>query len=531
MTILFMFSLLWIFSKIVSYTYFQVNILNSGNLFLITDDFIFQQDKNTNQIHYIFAIDNTDNEQFLNKISFAQFSSNDGGYIVCRYKNTIYTLYDEINKINTVSNEKITNCYCKIIPYKQNSNNGNAIFVIAFINSDNKFNLLVYEINIQWYSCQIIKEIESDNEYVKDAISCDFMNSNKGINNEILVCFLSELNTNNLVTISFDPENDYKEEILSKIQKSTTIEIIKSAVSPDKKISLVCYISSDYSYKCSLFNSEINCWSNEKTILNYCQKYNYETNVNYINDTSEYIIYFYSNNTQLHFFILDENFKIKSKNQQDNTCYISKVINKCENKFASSIFFSKSSSSSSNYTLMAKCKNSNSNEDYILDIEGECVPVIESEDLEILTPISTFLEQTTTSINSLTNTLTTFPIISILTTIPSILSSISSFPSSTELSQDFPYSSLLNSLSISSSLISSNIFNYIDFYDEGDIIKGKINITKKEVENNLKQIIDKLQLNQKYKIYGIDYNLTISPIKYIIFLIQHILNFMNVKRY
>ena len=416
-------------------------------------------------------------------------------------------------------------------------------------------------------------------------------------------------------------------------------------------------------------------WSNEITLLTYCQNYNYETNVNYVNDTSEYIIYIYSLNTTINFFILDENFKIKTMGQPNNTCYISKEINNCENKVSSSIFYSKNRG---NYTLMAKCEYSDSYVDYMLDIEGECIPVTQFEDFEIQTPISmtTSLTQTITSINDfniipttnlfstiptnktlktipitntltttpitntlttitltnipiintlttilitnilttipITNTLTTIPIINILTTIPiknlttipititltiitmtntlttipitnslatipiinlttipitntitiititntlttipiinsiatmiitsilttnlsintltdiptintltiipSIISSNLSFLSSTEFSQDFINSSILNSLSISSSLISSNLFNYIDFYEEGDIIKGKINITKKEIENNLEDIMNKIKLSQKYKIYGIDYNLTISSINYI----------------
>ena len=188
-----------------------------------------------------YTITNTENEeQFLNVISFAQISSNDKEYIFCRYKKNIYILYDETIQLCTIQNENIANYYCKIIPYK--INNGHIIFIMTYINLENKFNLKVYDVNIEYYSATLIKEKELNNIYMKYAISCDFMNSNKIINNDVLVCFLSksniDTNTNNLVSFSFEPENDYKEEILSELEKSYSNDIIKSTVSPNKKKNL-----------------------------------------------------------------------------------------------------------------------------------------------------------------------------------------------------------------------------------------------------------------------------------------------------
>ena len=486
---LFLFLLLFIITNLISYKYFQANLLISGNILLITDAAIFRQDRMTNQIHIIYTIINTENEeQFLNVISFGQFSQNDMGYIICRHKEKIYILYEEIRQINTIENEKLGSYYCKIIPYKLKDNF--IIFIIAYINSENKFNLIIYYMNLIQSSYIIIKEKEINNTYVKDAISCDFMNSNK-INNEILVCFLSELNTNNLVSIAFDPENDYKEEILSKVQKSSPIEIIKSTVSPDKKISLVCYISSDLNYNCTLFNSEKNIWYSENNLLRQCQKNNYETDVKYINDTSEYIIYIYSENKQLEFCILDENFQIKNKNEQGKTCYRKQELDNCDKKIASSIFYFKKNKG---YTIMAKCEYNNLDNDYTLKIEEDCNSGIDIEDFEEQIPISILKTSyiQTTKPNS-------------ITTIPSILSS-------TAFSGNITFSSVLYNLPVSSSINSFAFLNYIYIYSKGDIIRGKINITKNEVENNMKELMDFIIINQKYKFYGEDYNITISPI-------------------
>ena len=54
--------------------------------------------------------------------------------------------------------------------------------------------------------------------------------------------------------------------------------------------------------------------------------------------------------------------------------------------------------------------------------------------------------------------------------------------------------------------------NFIDFYVDGDINKGKITINKEEIVSNLKNIMDIIENGKKYMINGNNYNITISPI-------------------
>ena len=76
----------------------------------------------------------------------------------------------------------------------------------------------------------------------------------------------------------------------------------------------------------------------------------------------------------------------------------------------------------------------------------------------------------------------------------------------------------------STSLFSSQIYhqdeekkifniNDINFNSVGDILKGKINNTKEEIEKSLKNIVDQIEIGQKYEINGKDYNLLISPVE------------------
>ena len=59
--------------------------------------------------------------------------------------------------------------------------------------------------------------------------------------------------------------------------------------------------------------------------------------------------------------------------------------------------------------------------------------------------------------------------------------------------------------------IPSNNIDII-FYDEGEVIKGKLNKTKENLEDEIDKIINIIEIGQKYKIDGDDYNITISPI-------------------
>ena len=57
--------------------------------------------------------------------------------------------------------------------------------------------------------------------------------------------------------------------------------------------------------------------------------------------------------------------------------------------------------------------------------------------------------------------------------------------------------------------------DYIYFYGDGEIIKGKTNKTKEDIENNLDEIINSIEIGKKYEIIGDDYNIRISPVNLI----------------
>ena len=87
----------------------------------------------------------------------------------------------------------------------------------------------------------------------------------------------------------------------------------------------------------------------------------------------------------------------------------------------------------------------------------------------------------------------------------------SSFSISQKSSQ---FSSLVPSISSSfnNNILQVNKLNYLKLYEYGEIMKGRINKTKEELENNLNEFMEVIEVEKKYEINGIDYNMTITPI-------------------
>jgi hypothetical protein len=74
-------------------------------------------------------------------------------------------------------------------------------------------------------------------------------------------------------------------------------------------------------------------------------------------------------------------------------------------------------------------------------------------------------------------------------------------------------SSLITSSSPNTNISESKNHINISFHLDGDINKGKIDKNKEEIEDNLKEIMEIIEIGKKYEINGNDYNMTITPIK------------------
>ena len=91
------FCYLIILSDIKSFRFFQEFYLMSNNFLLITDEGIKKYEPTTKATEDVSEISAQENEQ--NYISFAQFSSAEGGYIFIRIKKVIHLFDQNLNYI------------------------------------------------------------------------------------------------------------------------------------------------------------------------------------------------------------------------------------------------------------------------------------------------------------------------------------------------------------------------------------------------------------------------------------------------
>ena len=514
--ILFSFGIFCYFiSKVNSFTRFRAFNLYSENLLLITNEGIKLYDTSFETIIDIINITIIPDNFFFS--SFVQFPLSQGGYILLKLMNNIYLLNKEANEvISQDTKNEINGIYSKLIPYK--SQNNKLYCFISFV-ENYKLKIFAYKIENSKleFDYEIIRE-ETQINFQQNSVSCEIMFSSFNQNNSSLICFTSDKNTHKLIVTSFNPENNLSY-IYSLANDVTNLELnfIKSCTSKNKLIAFICFSQELFNPKCVLYDSKNNIWSEHITLASTIS-IAYDLDINYSIDNNEYYLYFYYEYNVLYFFKFDQFFNLKCSNEEK--CIYTYEI-KCGNSEYSSSFIC----NKGKYKLYLSCQY-----DYILekiDLNGENNAVFEYTKFNISKNsllYSTILFLSTNS-SSDSDTILSTSLLSDSIILPSSLSTslISPTSPSTSLIQLYSsslsvstYSSLFEatpSLLISSSIKKANYIDYDD-YDNKDGIKMKItNKTKNEIKGNLSNIIDEIEVGQKYKINGDDYNIIISPIK------------------
>jgi hypothetical protein len=140
-----MYALLLFYSLILntkSFKYFKAFNLLSNNIILITDEGIFEYNKESEEpilIESFTLIDSLLDQEY---ISFAQFPLDKGGYVICRVKQNIYVLSDDLSfKYGNFQVEELSDVYSVIVPYV--ANDGRITILLTFI-KDDLLNLIIY---------------------------------------------------------------------------------------------------------------------------------------------------------------------------------------------------------------------------------------------------------------------------------------------------------------------------------------------------------------------------------------------------
>ena len=360
-----------------SFSNFKPFNLLSDYAVLITDEGIIKYDPSLNSQQIVVQSNAISSQNDQNYISFAQFSLDDGGYVICRLNQYIYILDKDLNSLVNFEISEIKDSYCVINPYK--TIQGDITIIISYINGDQKMRLLMYQLNINdpnnlyeminETTFQTINEYRMDQNILNKAISCELMINNN--TNTILTCFVADQQSNTISGMVINPENLLRIYFSENLIKTKVTSIIKSSVSHNKIYCLICLIDNDSYLNCLLYNSLTNNLSNMIKFFDKCQLYSYNMGVLYTKEKQEYSAFCSTNDQKMNIVKFDENFNIKNTDNENDKCYLNFAIqdNVCQTIYS---FYLLYVNVGKNYYIYRVCFHNNKYTLNLLTITDVC---------------------------------------------------------------------------------------------------------------------------------------------------------------
>ena len=304
--------------------------LNNGNIIVVGTLGINTYDSSGMNSLYNYSITEnqiTDTESGL-ITNFAQFSNENNGIGIVMANYILYILNSDgrcLFKYKPEGDLSKTD-YFSIIPYIFKDNYYH--FILGYISSNRKAFLQYYlidlenEILIPKGSYEFDSEDSNRSEVTYDnGISCEFMNHNTY--KIVLTCFFKDNYLLHIAAFSFKIK-DYNIEMISDLTASYEdfSYNILSAVSPDRKNSLVCYISSNNGGKgyCSVYNIDDNSFNKYDNYISSLGDAGInKLSLNYFKETKEYIFSTTYYSPEIYVAKFDENFNIIKVNGIEET--------------------------------------------------------------------------------------------------------------------------------------------------------------------------------------------------------------------
>ncbi len=398
-------------------------------------------------------------------------------------------------------------------------------FIICYINDNLKISLTLHEININKIEdskiiYQNLQVVKYDDDHIGTislrSLSCKLMNSD--IKQNILYCFLITSDNYCMNSISFEQENNFTLIEINKKEINFISSLITIDYGPNKEISLICFLNNG-NFQCLKYYSILKEWSDITTYFEGCDFYQFNRGLKYINE--EHLIYCYPSSTKINYKILDNEYNIKDFNSE-GSCSINIYIN-CYQLYTSTLLYNKNENQ---YSILTDCSFNTGDTFRINNINDECEVTVK----DISSPLKTILNSVPISESNLSSTsiikksssmisstiYKSSMISSIIdkqsTLVSTIINKESSLITTNINKESSVITTILNKIPLMSSVISS-IDNEIDFFEQGDIIKGKTKKKKEEID--LDNLIDSIEIGKKYEIDGDDYNIRISPVNLI----------------
>ena len=288
--------------------------------------------------------------------NFAQFEEGEK-YAIITVKHVVYILNsDGIKQFSVkLANEINTEMgYYSIVPFFENNNYN---FVLGILGKDTYFKpiLQYFSINFADRSFTTLDTYTFDSEDSSRAnikydkgISCQQMNHMTYGN--VLTCFYHNYrNPQEIGAFSYKLQNSHISKIpMVNATYNDQSFCMRSAVSPNKKKSLLCYIRNSGNYNertgyCSIYSIDEDKFVGYSSYLSkICETTNNNINLDYFKETREYIFTCSgASDAKINLVRIDENFnKIKiNENDYDSEILVS---NNCQNLICYSITFSSS---------------------------------------------------------------------------------------------------------------------------------------------------------------------------------------------
>ena len=332
---------------IKAFKYFKAFNLLSNDLIFITDEGIIKYNIESNEQKLIESFSIIQKGMDLEYISFAQFSLNEGGYILCRIKDYIYIFSKNADILyGSFIISEIKEKYIELIPY-QTLDYKNTI-IISYLNIGMKICLLMYEINFlsinesRLISQEIINQIKYSNITLQNnqykCLDCKIMESSN--QQQLFTCFAYSL-SNYIDILAFDQENNFT--ISYELKSNISVEGIEFIVTDDssnQNKNLICYLGSQNYYKCLIYYSNLKRIVELNKFLDSCTTYQNNKGIKYIYEQNEFIIYCYQSHSELILTKIDENYNLIKINSE-NKDYLKFIIEECYGIYSSSLIYDK----------------------------------------------------------------------------------------------------------------------------------------------------------------------------------------------
>ena len=277
--------------------YFRLLQLNSGQIIIVSNSYIYLQEKDINTPPTIkLNLDSSSELTTQNdhrQISIAQYSEDQSGYILCKVKQTIYLISPDFNFICSYTGLSISNDNVIIIPYKQNENF--YFYFICYLNkndSNSPIHIEKYSFNKDSCTNVLINNLSlmPKNSLGKPLYPQSICFDCNLMYNDILICFFTIINLFEVGYVSFDIKNDIT--LLEEFSGTNGIQNsqaswLRTTQSQDKTKVFCCFVNDVHEIYCSIYDITKNKWSNEIKILPKVSPGTDSFYINYFYETNE----------------------------------------------------------------------------------------------------------------------------------------------------------------------------------------------------------------------------------------------------